>query len=106
MNVDFDPDKPTCTVQKEPTDKKLKPSGYGSDIDSSFWYALKNHLKSAGHDVIKRRLSADGHLMGTDTTQYLRHRKGDWCIYDGQWMLRTLLQDFNEGKEIKLEVQK
>ena len=59
--------------------------------ESAWWYALKVHLNANGHDLIKRVMSKDGHLMGSDTyPYYLRDRKSAYCFYDGDYALRDI----------------
>jgi hypothetical protein len=85
-------------VKKEPTDKKFY-TCYGgwSDGESQFLYAVKQLLKKAGYDVIKKRMYKDGHLVD-DKQQYLRARNGVWCAYNDHWAINGLNEDFNNGE--------
>jgi hypothetical protein len=89
-----------CKVTKEATDKKL----YN---ESLLLHKVKLELIKQGYDVIKKRMWKDGHLMGDDTTQYIRSRnpKADnfIMVYDGDYALRLSIEDYNKG-ELNLRV--
>lgn len=71
--------------------------------ESAFWFALRNKLREMGHDVIKKLIYKDGHMIGSNTyPYYLRERKGKWCIWDSQYAVRFLHKQFNEQKEVVL----
>ena len=59
--------------------------------ESAWWYALKIHLNDQGHDLIKKVMSKDGHMVGGDThPYYLRDRKFNYCYWDGDYSLRDV----------------
>ena len=59
--------------------------------ETAWWYALKNTLNAQGHDLIKKVMSKDGHLVGGDTyPYYLRDRKYRYCFYDPDYALRQV----------------
>ena len=59
--------------------------------ETAWWYALKKVLNAQGHDLIKKVMSKDGHLVGTDTyPYYLRDRKHRYCFHDGEYALRLV----------------
>ena len=70
--------------------------------ESTFLYHIKNELIKDGYDVIKKRIHKDGHMMGDDTTQYIRDRRGMFAIYDGDYAIRLLHKDYNESGEVTL----
>ena len=70
--------------------------------ESTFLYHIKNELIENGYDVIKKRMWKDGHMMGDDTTQYIRDRNCKFAIYDGEWMIRSLYDDYNESGQVTL----
>ena len=83
-------------VQKEVGDKKFR-------HESAFWYALKLHLNSDGHDLIKKVMAKDGHMMGGDNhPYYLRDRKWRYCFYDPNYAIRLITEAWNAGDQIKL----
>ena len=70
--------------------------------ESTFLYHIKNQLIKDGYDVIKKRMWKDGHMMGDDTTQYIRDRKWKFAIYDGDGAIRFLHKDYNELGQVTL----
>lgn len=80
----------TVTIHREPSDPRYR-------TEHTLLYHVRNVLRAQGHDVIKRRMSADGHLMGDDTLPYLRERRGRWAIYDQSWQIRAMHEAFNAG---------
>ena len=55
--------------------------------ESQFYHDLKVVLQGMGHDVIKKLMYKDGHLVD-DNQIYLRDRKWKYCIYDGEYATR------------------
>lgn len=81
MKVTFD--LKTCMVE---TEEKYP-------TETAFWYALKLKLVEMGHDVVKKVMSKDGHMVGGNTyPYYLRERNWQWCIWDGDYAIRFLHQ--------------
>lgn len=100
----------TLSVQKEAGDKRMKKPGWGGTVDgaSMLLYNLMKLLNAAGCDLIKKRMSKDGHLVN-DEQQYLRTRneksKGPHVyISDGSYALRCAGEDFNKGKVVNLMI--
>ena len=59
--------------------------------ESAWWYALKKELNAQGHDLIKKVMSKDGHLVGGDTyPYYLRDRRSRYCFHDPEYALRLV----------------
>jgi hypothetical protein len=94
-----------CLVTREPGDPTFRDGGWGS-AESRFLHHVKRELVKQGHDVIKRRLQADDHLMGDETTQYIRERRHKFYIYDNKWAIRNLAEAFNADGQIALAVQR
>lgn len=71
--------------------------------ESVFLYHVKNELIRQGHDVIKKRMHKDGHLV-SDTQQYIRSRHftkpGSFCIFSGFYAIRGANEDYNAGKVV------
>lgn len=101
MKVEFDEKKMVCIVTKEADDKKYRRGGWSS-AESTFLYDLKNKLNELGLNVIKKRMSADGHLV-SEEQQYIRSRNvnkpGAFCIRNLQYLIRDLGEVFNEVKD-------
>lgn len=87
-----------CIVTREHSDP-----GFGTE--STLLHYVKLELIKQGHDVVKRRMHKDGHMMGDDTTQYIRERGGAFYVYDHLWAVRSLIDDWNADRVIKLSVQ-
>jgi hypothetical protein len=66
--------------------------------ESLLLHKIKVALIEQGHDVIKKRMWRDGHLMGDDSTQYIRERNWNWCAFDNEYALRFSYTDYNAGK--------
>jgi hypothetical protein len=92
-----------CEVVREKGDPKLRGGTWGS-AESQFFHRLRNVLRGQGHDVVQRRMQADGHMMGDEWSQYLRERKWAWCVVDEQWAIRDVAKEFNEGGKVSLAV--
>jgi hypothetical protein len=102
----------TCIVQREPGDKGFYGqinSAWGGG-ESNLLHHVKLKLIQAGHDLIKKRMWKDGHMVDSDQ-QYLRARNtkkvkpGDLLyIYDRKWPIRNSAQEYNEGSEVHLAV--
>ena len=73
--------------------------------ESRLLHIIKMALIADGHDVIKKRMWKDGHMMGGDEMQYIRERKWNWCAFDGDYALRLSYEDYNNGK-LTLEVNR
>ncbi len=99
----------TCTVEREPGDPKFRDGRWGSG-ESRLLYHVKRVLNARGHDLIKKRIQADGHLMGDETTQYLRSRNirkaPVLAIYDSNWQLRNSAEEFNRTGRVVLKVER
>jgi hypothetical protein len=67
--------------------------------ESDFWYKLRNLLRKAGEDVIKKEMSKDGHMV-SDGIYYVRSRHpgrpGTYGIYDSSYALRDVSEVFNK----------
>lgn len=82
----------SVTIIREESDPKLY-------SDSILFHRIRNKLNEMGYDVIKKLMNKDGHLVA-DTQYYIRDRKGDFCIHDDQYAIRSAYRDYNDGKLI------
>jgi Fe-S cluster assembly scaffold protein SufB len=100
----------TLTVTAEKGDKKYYHRGrnsWGSN-ESNLLYAILKELKKQGYDLIKKRMHKDGHLVD-DSQQYIRSRKlkaGAIAIYDSQYAIRNMADDWNKEGKITLSVHR
>jgi len=84
-----------CNITREEDDPKLY-------SESLLLHKVKTELINQGHDVIKKRMWKDGHLYGDDTLQYIRTRNPQATpfimIYDGDYAIRAMIDDYNNGE--------
>lgn len=67
--------------------------------ESQLLHNIKVELITQGHDVIKKLMWKDGH-MTSDTQHYIRERKGEFAIWDGNYQIRLANEAFNSGEVI------
>jgi hypothetical protein len=72
--------------------------------ESTFLYHVKSQLLKAGYDCIKKRMWKDGHMVD-DTQQYIRDRKGEWCIYNDAYALYDAGEEFNKMGLVNLRFE-
>ena len=107
MIVEFVPEKELCKVTKQESDRRYT-RGYALP-ESGFLYTVLQHIKKMGHDVIKKRMWKDGHLVD-DTQQYIRTRKfgkRGFYIFNSAYACCDLGEDFNKlkaGESLELKV--
>lgn len=104
----------SCIVEREKGDRAFygrAGSAYGG-MESNLLHHVKLNLIEQGHDLIKKRMHKDGHLVD-ELQQYLRARYprrlgiGEiYCIYDQKWNIRNSAEDYNEGAEVFLKVER
>lgn len=102
MKVTLDFENYKCVVEREVGDPRFHRSGY-TLAESTFLYHVMQEIKKQGHDVIKKRMRKDGHLVD-DTQQYIRTRKfnslkgakGEFCIYNKNYAIYDAGEQFNE----------
>ena len=97
-----------CIVTKEPGDPVFRNSEWAS-AESTFLHHVKKELIAKGHDVIKKRMWKDGHLMG-DEQQYIRTRshrspKPHLYIWNSTWAVHDAGMEFNEHGKTVLKVE-
>ena len=97
-----------CIVTREPNDPRF--SGVVNAAgESRLLYHVKSTLNKQGYDLIKKRMSKDGHLV-SDLQQYLRTRKRtgnptkDIYIYNANWQVEGAEVEFNEKGQVILSV--
>lgn len=92
----------TVRIERESGDPKFYGKGWAPY--HRLLYHARNVLRAQGRDVVKRRLSADGHLMGDNETPYLRDRKWRYAIIDERWQVRDAAEDFNTYGTVDLNL--
>ena len=63
--------------------------------ESGLMHHIKRTLLGQGHDVIKKLMWKDGHLVD-DKQHYIRERNYAWAIYDPDWPIRRTYEDYND----------
>jgi hypothetical protein len=106
----------TCYVYRQPGDPIFHPNRSGSSWSPPGWYGaesrllhhVRNILNARGYDLIKKRMWRDGHLFGSEHTQYLRSRiiKGapSLCIYHANYAIEIAAEVFNKFGRVELAV--
>jgi len=106
MIVKFDGNE--CIITKEKGDRRYT-RGY-AEAESGFLYTLLQHIKKMGHDVIKKRMWKDGHMVD-ETHQYIRTRKIEkgFAIWNNCYAFYDAGEKFNSlkvGESMDLSVQR
>lgn len=97
----------TLTVIREPGDpQRFSGGGWGSG-ESRFLYWLKGVLNAQGHDLIKKRMWKDGHMVD-DYKQYLRARSKqsphNIALHNGRYDIEGLDDTWNRDGQATLWV--
>ena len=92
-----------CTVVRESDDSPVV-------SESTLLYHIEQALNTQGHDLIKKRMWKDGHLV-SEMQQYLRSRKvkhGDCAlmIWDSAYAVRNLAHDYRKEGIVCLSVER
>lgn len=82
-----------CLVSREDSPKVYS--------ESWLWYQIKEALIEQGHDVVKKLMWKDGHLVD-DTEYYIRDRKWGWCLRDDYYFARKLYEPYNADKTLRI----
>ena len=90
MKVNLDFRHSLCTITREPKDLKIY-------SESRLYYLIKKEVQRQGHDVIKKLMGRDGHLVD-DKQYYIRERKWKFALRDLNFSLRQLQEDYNQGE--------
>ena len=107
----------TCYVYKQDSDPVFRPTSGGSSWSPPGWYGAESRLlhhvlrtlNARGYDLIKKRMWQDGHMVGTEHTQYLRsrdiRRKPSICIYHADHAVEIAAELFNKVGMVELAVE-
>jgi len=106
LTRDTGSDRGVCIVTREEQDPTFRNGGW-ADAESTFLYRVKQELIRQGHNVIKKRMWKDEHLVD-ERQQYIRTRNpGDspsFCIWNTHWAVWDAGMEFNEHGRVELEV--
>jgi hypothetical protein len=107
----------TCHLYRQPGDPVFRPNRSGSSWSPPGWYGAESRLlhqvklilNRRGYDLIKKRMWKDGHLFGTEHTQYLRSRviksTPSICIYHADHAIEIAAEVFNKLGRVELAVE-
>ena len=85
-----------CAVQREEHDPKIY-------SDSRLMYRVKLELNRQGHDLVKKLMYKDGHLV-SEGQHYIRDRRGRYAIYDYNYAIRFAYEVYNANKPVVFAV--
>jgi hypothetical protein len=106
----------SCYVYREPGDPVFRPNRSKNSWSPPGWYGaesrllynVKKILDERGYGIIKKRMWKDGHMFGSEYTQYLRsrHLKGipSLCIYHANYAMEVAAESFNVLGRVRLDV--
>jgi hypothetical protein len=107
----------TCYVYRQHGDPIFRPNRSGSSWSPPGWYGAESRLlhhvlrilNARGYDLIKKQMWRDGHMVGTEHTQYLRSRnvrgKLSLCIYHADHAVEIAAESFNVLGRIELAAE-
>jgi hypothetical protein len=107
----------TCYVYRQHGDPVFCPNRSGSSWSPPGWYGAESRLlyrvklilNARGYDLIKKRMWRDGHMVGTEHTQYLRSRrvrgKPSICVYHANHAVEIAAESFNKLGRVELAVE-
>jgi hypothetical protein len=103
MLISIDREHHNVAVERQEGDPVFHNSKWAS-AESTFLYHIKKQLQSVGYDCIKKRMWKDGHLVD-DEQQYIRDRKGEWCIYNDAYAIYDAGEKFNQNYLVYLRYE-
>ncbi len=96
-----------CYVYRQPGDPVLRPNRSRSSWSPPGWYGAESRLLyniqkilgRRGYDLIKKRMWRDGHMFGSEHTQYLRSRNlrsvPSLYDYNAEYALEVAAESYN-----------
>jgi hypothetical protein len=103
-------------VYREPGDPKFRPNKSKNSWSPPGWYGAESRLlydvqkvlNGRGYGVIKKRMWRDGHMFGSDYSQYLPSRNlksvPSLYVYHGNYALEVAAESFNVLGRVELDV--
>jgi hypothetical protein len=107
----------TCYVYRQDSDPVFRPTNGVSSWSAPGWYGAESRLlyhvqktlNQRGYDLIKKRMWKDGHMVGTEHTQYLRSRAilstPSLCIYHANHAVEIAAEVFAKIGMVELAVE-
>ena len=106
----------SCYVYRQPGDPVFRPNRSRYSWSPPGWYGAESRmlhhvltvLNRRGYGLIKKRMWRDGHMFGSDQSQYLRNRNlkaiPSLYIYHADYALEVAAESFNVLGRVELEV--
>ena len=106
----------TCYVYREPGDPAFRPNRSKNSWSPPGWYAAESRLlhnvqkilNGRGYGLLKKRIWRDGHMFGSDYSQYLRSRGikavPSLYVYHASYALEVAAESFNTLGMVELDV--
>lgn len=93
-----------CVITQEPGDTKYYGTANAAG-ESALLHAVKKQLNAAGHNLIKKRMWKDGHMMD-DMQQYLRSKskQAGIQIFNPRWAIEGANDALNRDGQVVLSV--
>jgi hypothetical protein len=107
----------SCYVYKQDGDPMFRPNKGDSSWSAPGWYGAESRLlyhvqkilNQRGYDLLKKKMWKDGHMFGTDHSQYLRSRDfqgaQSLCIYHANHAVEIAAELFNKISLVELAVE-
>lgn len=97
-----------CIVEREATDQRITGGPVNAAGESLLLYRIKCELNAKGHDLIKKRMHKDGHLVD-DLQQYIRTRSSSSpqphiYILNDRWAIEGADAIYNRDGRVVLSV--
>ena len=106
----------SCYVYREPSDPVFRPNRSKSSWSPPGWYAAESRLlynvqkilNARGYGLLKKRMWRDGHMFGTEHSQYLRSQNikhsPSLYIYHADSALEVAAESYNVLGRVELGV--
>jgi len=97
----------SCFVYRQPADPVFRPNRSRSSWSPPGWYAAESRLlyniqkalNLRGYNLLKKSMQQDGHMFGSEFTQYLRSRNlndvPSFYLYHANYALEIAAESFN-----------
>ena len=106
----------SCYVYREQSDPVFRPNRSKHSWSPPGWYGAESRLlhnvqkilNGRGYDLLKKRMWRDGHMFGSEHSQYLRSRNiravPSLYIYHADYALEVAAESFNVLGRVRLDV--
>lgn len=106
----------SCYVYREPSDPLFRPNRSRNSWSPPGWYGAESRLlhhvqkilNARGYGLIKKRLWRDGHMFGSEFSQYLRSRYvkniASLYLYHSGYALEVAAESYNVLGRVELDV--